>query len=153
MLNTASHINASWYTDTDGILEHSPTVWNLYQKGPAVQKIISFLQSSLICIYVFVYLFWSSSEDNIDARGKHHELVTSHMLLYHRLYVTGPWILCALTGDLLNPRPFSSQASTQSTEPHLPGSRSYLNRLFNSLCCMLLWQGKRGCCFVSTRWK
>ena len=35
--NAASHNNASWYTDTDGFLEHSPS---LYYKEPALQKII-----------------------------------------------------------------------------------------------------------------
>ena len=31
--NAASHNNASWYTDTDGFLEHSPSRENLYYKG------------------------------------------------------------------------------------------------------------------------
>ena len=38
--NTASHNNSSWYTDTDGFLEHSPSEGVLYYKGPALQKII-----------------------------------------------------------------------------------------------------------------
>ena len=38
--NAASHNNASWYTDTDGFLEHSPSMGNLYYKRPALQKII-----------------------------------------------------------------------------------------------------------------
>ena len=38
--NTASHNNASWYTDTDGLLEHSPSEGSLYYKGPNLQKII-----------------------------------------------------------------------------------------------------------------
>ena len=33
--NRASHNNDSWYTDTDGFLEHSPSGGNLYYKGPA----------------------------------------------------------------------------------------------------------------------
>ena len=41
-LNTASHNSASWYTDTGGFLEHSPSVRSLYYKGPALQKIILF---------------------------------------------------------------------------------------------------------------
>ena len=40
--STASHHNASWYTDTGGFLEHS-TGGSLYYKGPALQKIISIL--------------------------------------------------------------------------------------------------------------
>ena len=38
--NAASHNNASWYTDTDGFLEHSPSGGGLSYKGPALQKII-----------------------------------------------------------------------------------------------------------------
>ena len=38
--NSASYNNASWYTDTDGFLEHSPSGGSLYYKGPALQKII-----------------------------------------------------------------------------------------------------------------
>ena len=34
-LNTASHNNTSWYTDTDGFLEHSPSRGSLYYKGPS----------------------------------------------------------------------------------------------------------------------
>ena len=40
--NTASHNNASWYTDTDVFLEHSLSRGSLYYKGPAIQKIILF---------------------------------------------------------------------------------------------------------------
>ena len=49
--NAASHNkanNASWCTDTDGFLEHSPSWGSLYYKGPALQKIIlGFWGSSL----------------------------------------------------------------------------------------------------------
>ena len=38
--STASHNSASWYTDTDGFLEHSPSKESLYYKGSALQKII-----------------------------------------------------------------------------------------------------------------
>ena len=41
-LNVASHNNASWCTDTDGFLEHSPSRGSLYYKGPALQKITGF---------------------------------------------------------------------------------------------------------------
>ena len=41
-LNAASHYNASWCTDTDGFLEHSPGGGSLHYKGPAIQKIILF---------------------------------------------------------------------------------------------------------------
>ena len=42
-LKSASHNNASWYTDTVGFLEHSLSVGSLYYKGPVLQKIILFL--------------------------------------------------------------------------------------------------------------
>ena len=35
-----SYNNASWYTDTDGFLEHSCSRGSLYYKGPVLQKII-----------------------------------------------------------------------------------------------------------------
>ena len=38
--NAASHNNASWYTDKDGLLEHPSSGGSLYYKGPALQKII-----------------------------------------------------------------------------------------------------------------
>ena len=38
--NSASHNTTSWYTDTDGFLEHSPSRGSLSYKGPALQKII-----------------------------------------------------------------------------------------------------------------
>ena len=37
--NSATHNNASWCTDADGFLEHSPSWGSLYYKGPVVQKI------------------------------------------------------------------------------------------------------------------
>ena len=40
--NTTSHNNTSWYTDTDGFLEHSPSMVSLYYRGPTLQKIILF---------------------------------------------------------------------------------------------------------------
>ena len=38
--NLASHNTISWYTDTDGFLEYSPSGGSLYYKGPNLQKII-----------------------------------------------------------------------------------------------------------------
>ena len=40
--NAASHNNTSWYMDTDGFLEHSPSGGSLCYKGPALRKIILF---------------------------------------------------------------------------------------------------------------
>ena len=40
--NSASHNNASRYTNTDGYLEYAPSGGRLYCKGPTVQKIILF---------------------------------------------------------------------------------------------------------------
>ena len=50
--NAASHNNASWYTDTDGFLEHSPSGGSLYHKGPALQKIIPFWGVSPHIVYI-----------------------------------------------------------------------------------------------------
>ena len=38
--SAASHNNASWCTDTDGFLEHSPSRGSLYSKGSALEKVI-----------------------------------------------------------------------------------------------------------------
>ena len=68
-LNAASHNNTSWYTDTDGFLEHSPSGWSLYNKGPSLQKIIP--------------VFWVSPCIDID--------IWSHK----RLHTVEPWaVLC-----------------------------------------------------------
>ena len=40
--NAASHNATSWYTDTDGFLEHSSSRRGLYYKWPALQKRILF---------------------------------------------------------------------------------------------------------------
>ena len=40
--NAASYNNASWYTDTDGFLEHSAGGGSLYYEEPTLQKIIPF---------------------------------------------------------------------------------------------------------------
>ena len=40
--NSAAHHNASWFTDTAGFLEHSPSGGSQYYKGPALQEIILF---------------------------------------------------------------------------------------------------------------
>ena len=51
--NTASHNNASWWTDPDGFLEHSPSRGSLYYKGPALWKIIlSFGEPPLCWPYI-----------------------------------------------------------------------------------------------------
>ena len=48
---TASHNNASWYMDTDGFLEHSPSRGHLYQKGSPFRKIILvFIGSPTVCL-------------------------------------------------------------------------------------------------------
>ena len=41
--NATSLNTTSWYTDTDGFLEHSHRGGSLYYKGPALQKIIPML--------------------------------------------------------------------------------------------------------------
>ena len=51
----ASHNNTSWYTDTDGFLEHSPNGGSLDYKGLALQKIIlGFGGSPLIYTVSFI---------------------------------------------------------------------------------------------------
>ena len=51
-LNAASHTNTSWYTDTDGFLEHSLSRGRLYYKWPTLQKIIlGFFDPSLYIKY------------------------------------------------------------------------------------------------------
>ena len=50
--NAASHDNASWYTDTDGFSEYSPSQGNLYYKGPILQKIILGFLGPLIVHHV-----------------------------------------------------------------------------------------------------
>ena len=59
MLNAACDSNASWYTDTDRFLEHSPNRGSLYYKGPALQKIIPVFWRS-----PFVYIF--EMENSVD---------------------------------------------------------------------------------------
>ena len=54
-LNTASHNNTSWYTDTDGFLEHSPSQGSLYYKAPSIQKII--LGCFLFLVFPRIYQF------------------------------------------------------------------------------------------------
>ena len=41
-LNAASHNNASWYTDTHGFLEHSPSGQKPVLQGEILQKITTF---------------------------------------------------------------------------------------------------------------
>ena len=47
-LNAGSHNTTSWYTDTDGFLEHSPSRGSLYYKGLALQEIIVIILGSLL---------------------------------------------------------------------------------------------------------
>ena len=55
--NIASHNDASWYTDADGFLEHSPSGRSLYYKGPALQKVILVLGgSTFILMYAEMYI-------------------------------------------------------------------------------------------------
>ena len=37
-LNVASHNNTSWYTDTDGFLEHLPSGESVHHKGPLSRR-------------------------------------------------------------------------------------------------------------------
>ena len=50
--NAASHNNASWYTDTDGLLEYSPNGASLYYKGYIFQKIIPVWGAPLMYVCV-----------------------------------------------------------------------------------------------------
>ena len=65
-LNAASHNNASWSTDPDGFLGHSPGRGSLSYKGPALQKIIpGFFGSPLVHRYK-----WSSTFRIINSPGE-----------------------------------------------------------------------------------
>ena len=61
--NTASDNNASWYTDTDGFLEHSPSGGSLCYKRSTPQNIIlCFGDSSLVYItYILPHLILSTT--------------------------------------------------------------------------------------------
>ena len=54
--NAASHNNASWYTDTDGILEHSPSGGSLYYKGahPPEDNSGFFCVPLLVCVCTYI---------------------------------------------------------------------------------------------------
>ena len=60
--NTTSHNSATWYTDTDGFLEHSSSRGRLYYKGLILQKItlffggFPFLCNSVIFVVMFYLL-------------------------------------------------------------------------------------------------
>ena len=75
--NAASHNNASWYTDTDGFLEHSPSRGSLYYKRPSLQKIIlEFFGFPLIPYiwYIFYICMYSYNSD------EHYKLnIRSHL--------------------------------------------------------------------------
>ena len=58
--NTASHNNASWSTDTDGFLEHSPSGGSLYYKGTALQKVIPAFGGSPLHKNTFTFSFLPS---------------------------------------------------------------------------------------------
>ena len=49
--NAASHRTASWCTDADGFLGHSPLRGSLSYKGPTLQKIILGFVGSLLIHY------------------------------------------------------------------------------------------------------
>ena len=54
--NTASHNNASWYTDRDGFQEHLPSRGILYYKGPPVRR-QSHFGGILPCTYIYTYTY------------------------------------------------------------------------------------------------
>ena len=56
-LNATSHNTTSWYTDTDGFLEHSPSGGILCYKGPALQKILPVVFWVPLCIPYKITLF------------------------------------------------------------------------------------------------
>ena len=56
--NRGSHNKDSWYTDTDGFLEQSPSVGSLSYKGPALQKII-----------LHWFFFWGGSSHSYLVRS------------------------------------------------------------------------------------
>ena len=54
--NAASYNNASWYSDSDGFLEHSHSRGSLYYKGPTLQKIIPLGGNPHIYIEYFILI-------------------------------------------------------------------------------------------------
>ena len=52
--NAASHNTTSWYSDTDGFLEHSPSKGSLYYKGPTLQKIILVSEGSPLLYHLIL---------------------------------------------------------------------------------------------------
>ena len=58
--NAASHNNASWYTDTDGFLEHSPSRGSLYYNRPSLQKIFRVFWRSPLVLEFLIILFFVS---------------------------------------------------------------------------------------------
>ena len=64
-LNTPCHNDTSWYTDSDGFLEHSPTRGGLHYKESTLQKIIlgvlaGTLHHTLIVEWIGETTLWSS---------------------------------------------------------------------------------------------
>ena len=54
-LNVASHNNTSWYTDTDGFLEHSPSGEACMDyKDPILPKIILFLCVGGVLLHIYI---------------------------------------------------------------------------------------------------
>ena len=59
-LNVASHNNTSWYTDTDGFLEHSPSGEACMDyKDPILPKIILFLCVWGVLLHIYIWEEWS----------------------------------------------------------------------------------------------
>ena len=64
-LNAASHNNTSWYTGTDGFLEHSPSGGSLYYKAPALQKVILVLGGSSLHIRTHTHTYIHAGHDTM----------------------------------------------------------------------------------------
>ena len=88
MPHAASHNDASWGTDRDEFLEHSPSRGSLYYKGPTLQKIIPvFRRFPFVChcIYLIVkqpqsysYLFSKKKK-----KGSEGFFVKQHVNSFH----------------------------------------------------------------------
>ena len=64
-LNAASHNNDSWYTDTDGLLQYSPSGGSLYYKPVVLQKIILvFFGYPLVIMYWIMFVIFFDFVDN-----------------------------------------------------------------------------------------
>ena len=86
--NAASHNNASWYTDTDGFLEHSPSGRSLYYHDPSLKIIlVIFLDPPCIIYYVLKTGVGKNKFTVVSAWNKS-LFLCYHLFLYYYIQTT-----------------------------------------------------------------